>query len=274
MTDRYLVVGNPIKQSKSPQIHRYFAHSLNQDISYQSRLVEVGRFADDIGQFFADGGCGLNVTVPFKQQACSFAEQLSDRARLAGAVNTLYRDSQGRICGDNTDGVGLVRDLQVNHGALLRDKRVLILGAGGAVRGVLAPLLATLPRQLVIANRTAERAAELARDFAALGPVSGGGYQQLQGPFDLVINGTSASLQGQLPPLADGLLAADAWCYDMMYAAQPTPFMNWANGQGAARVMDGLGMLVEQAAESFYIWRGVRPQTAALISSLRTELQS
>ncbi|MEH6625459.1 MAG: shikimate dehydrogenase [Motiliproteus sp.] len=273
MTDRYAVMGNPIKHSKSPQIHRQFAKQLDQDLDYQTMLVELGGFVPAVTSFFAEGGRGLNVTVPFKQEAWQLAEDLSACARLAGAVNTLYSDDQGRICGDNTDGVGMVRDLQVNHGVDLANKNILILGAGGAVRGVLEPILAVKPAALFIANRTAEKAQQLAADFAALGNISGGGYPQLQGAFDIVINGTSASLQGELPPLPDDLLAPGACCYDMMYAANPTPFMVWARDRGASQVMDGLGMLVEQAAESFRIWRGRQPETKAVIATIRQQLQ-
>ncbi len=273
MTDRYAVVGNPIRHSKSPQIHCQFAAATAQDLTYDTMLVEEGLFEREIGRFFTDGGSGLNVTVPFKQEAWSLATQLSERARLAGAVNTLWRNDAGALCGENTDGIGMVRDLEQNHGAVLAGRRILVLGAGGAVRGVLAPLLAAKPASLVIVNRTAEKALQLAEDFSELGPVRGGGYPQLKGPFDLVINGTSASLQGALPPLPDDLLAEGAWCYDMMYGAEATPFMIWARSHGAEKVLDGLGMLVEQAAESFAIWRGVRPETAAVISGIRQQLQ-
>ncbi|OMH39470.1 shikimate dehydrogenase [Motiliproteus sp. MSK22-1] len=273
MSDRYAVVGNPIKHSKSPQIHSRFAAMLGQKLSYQTMLVESGEFEAEAQRFFAEGGSGLNVTVPFKQQAWSLASELSDRARLAGAVNTLFLSRQGLICGDNTDGVGMVRDLEINHGTRLKGKRILILGAGGAVRGVLAPVLATEPQSLTIVNRTAEKAEQLAEDFSHLGCVTGSGYCQLQGRFDLVINGTSASLQGELPPLPEDLLASGAWCYDMMYAARSTPFMVWAEAHGG-KALDGLGMLVEQAAESFLIWRGVRPDTAPVIAEIRGQLVS
>lgn len=272
MTDLYRVVGNPIKHSKSPQIHSSFAEQTGQDLRYEAQLIAEGEFEADVGAFFADGGKGMNVTVPFKQEAFEFADQLSERARLAGAVNTLAVDTQGQILGENTDGLGLVRDLCVNQGASLTGKRILVLGAGGAVRGVLQPLLAEQPSLLVIANRTAAKARALATDFQHLGPVIGGGYEDLEGTFDLIINGTSASLQGDLPPLSGDLLAPGGWCYDMMYGAEPTPFMRWAREQQAGKVMDGLGMLVEQAAESFRIWRGVQPQTAEVIAAIRQQL--
>ena len=273
MSDRYAVVGNPIEHSKSPQIHNRFASMLGQKLSYQTMLVEIGEFEPEAKRFFSEGGRGLNVTVPFKQEAWSLATELSDRARLAGAVNTLFLNQQGLICGDNTDGVGMVRDLEINYDARLKGKRILILGAGGAVRGVLAPVLATEPKSLTIVNRTAEKAEQLAEDFSHLGPVNGGGYSQLDGAFDLVINGTSASLQGELPPLPENLLADGAWCYDMMYGNGPTPFMTWAEANGG-KALDGLGMLVEQAAESFLIWRGVRPDTSPVIAEIRQQLES
>ncbi|MCW8887179.1 MAG: shikimate dehydrogenase, partial [Motiliproteus sp.] len=213
MADQYSVVGNPIKHSKSPQIHAEFAKQTDQDLEYHTKLIELGEFAEDVNAYFQQGGCGLNVTVPFKQEAWELAEELSEAARLAGAVNTLYLNDQGVICGDNTDGVGMVRDLQKNHGVEIKGRRVLVLGAGGAVRGVLEPLLSCQPEQVFIANRTAAKATALATDFSALGAMKGGGFDQLGGPFDLVINGTSASLQGDLPPLPDNLLAPGACCY-------------------------------------------------------------
>ncbi len=271
--DAYAVMGNPIGHSKSPQIHAQFAAQTKQRLEYTAILVDRGGFAQAVGNFGANGGKGLNVTVPFKEEAWALADERSARAERAGAVNTLMLRDGGRVYGDNTDGVGLVRDLTLNHGAVLAGKRILVLGAGGAVRGVLAPLLAEAPCALFIANRTAEKAHALADLFADLGAVSGGGYERLGGqPYDVVINGTAASLAGELPPLPDGLLAEGAFCYDMMYGAAPTPFMQWATAQGAAQAVDGLGMLVEQAAESFTLWRGVRPETAPVIAKLRAQL--
>lgn len=274
MTDQYAVVGNPIQHSKSPSIHRLFAEQSDQDLAYTALEAPLDGFAQAVLTFFAKGGAGLNVTVPFKEQAWSLVSSLTPRARLAGAVNTLYRDKAGQLCGDTTDGVGLVTDLIHNHQGRIEAQRVLVLGAGGAVRGVLEPLLQKQPQQLVVANRTAAKAQQLAQIFAGLGPISGAGFEAIEGGFDLIINGTSASLQGELPPLPAGVLAPGGWCYDLMYAAEPTPFMRWAELQGAARVLDGLGMLVEQAAESFQIWRGVRPQTAAVIAAIRHKLLS
>ncbi len=272
-SDAYAVIGNPIAHSKSPWIHAAFARQTGQRLTYSAILAEPGGFAQVVGNFQASGGKGLNVTVPFKQDAWRLVDRRSERAELAGAVNTIRFEPDGSLFGENTDGVGLVRDLVRNHGAALTDRRVLLLGAGGAVRGVLEPLLAERPAALVIANRTVARARELALAFAALGPVTGCGFDDLAGDrFDLVINGTAASLQGEVPPLPEGLLAPGALCYDMMYAAEPTAFLRWARERGGDAV-DGLGMLVEQAAESFFIWRGVRPETGPVIAELREALR-
>ena len=271
MTDRYAVFGNPIAHSRSPEIHSRFAAATGQDMVYHRQLVPVDGFVETAQAFFRDGGKGLNITLPFKQQAFTWATELTQRARLAGAVNTLAA-GDGAILGDNTDGAGLVRDMLVNRGWTLAAQRVLVLGAGGAVRGVLEPLLATQPASVTIVNRTADKAVALASAFAELGPVTGCGYEGLAGQsFDLVINGTSASLAADLPPLPDDLLNAGAACYDMMYGAAPTPFMAWGTARQAA-VADGLGMLVEQGAESFRLWRGVSPATAPVLAQLRAEL--
>jgi len=271
--DSYVVMGNPIAHSKSPQIHALFAAQSGQAMHYGTLLVERDRFARAVGDFVASGGKGFNITVPFKQEAWALADERSERAQFAGAVNTIAVRDDGTLYGDNTDGVGMVRDIVTNHGCTIRDKRVLVLGAGGAVRGVLGPLLEEQPASLVLANRTVERAAELAELFKSKGTITACGFSDLAGQqFDLVINGTSASLQGELPPLPEGILAPNAWCYDMMYGAEPTPFMNWAQEHGAAHALDGLGMLVEQAAEAFLIWRHVRPQTAAVIKAIRDGL--
>lgn len=270
MSDQYAVFGNPITHSKSPLIHAEFAAQTGQAMIYTKQLVQLGGFKEAAQAFFAGGGKGLNVTVPFKQDAFSFASRLTDRAKLAGAVNTLARQENGEILGDTTDGIGLVRDVTVNRHWQIRGKRVLILGAGGAVRGVLEPLLAQQPQHVVIANRTVDKALQLCKDFAEKGYLCGCGFDMLPGQqFDLVINGTSAGLGGELPPLPDDLLAADAKAYDMLYGDKPTAFMTWAQQHGADEVADGLGMLVEQAAASFEIWRGCRPETAAVIEKLR-----
>jgi shikimate dehydrogenase len=269
--DRYGVFGNPIGHSKSPQIHRLFAQQTGQSLSYEPLLAPLEDFPGFAREFF-EHGLGANVTVPFKEQAFRLAEQLTERAQRAGAVNTLKKLEDGTLLGDNTDGIGLVRDLLDNADIGLQGKRILLLGAGGAVRGVLEPLLAQRPSALVIANRTLIKAEQLADEFAELGPVTAAAFEQLDGPFDLIINGTSASLGGELPPLAEGLISPGAtFCYDMMYGAAPTAFCHWAAALGAT-TRDGLGMLVEQAAAAFELWRGVQPESAQVLSELRRQL--
>ena len=273
LIDRYAVIGNPIGHSKSPLIHSEFASQTHQQLSYTAELIEPGKVAEFIADFQKNNGKGLNITVPFKEDAYQLATQLSERAQRAGAVNTLTLNGQNDYSGDTTDGVGLVRDLIRNHQIMLKQKNILILGAGGAVRGVLEPLLENKPSQLVIANRTVEKAHQLAKDFSDLGNISASGFDDLAGEkFDLIINGTSASLSGDLPPLPDNILNEHATVYDMMYAAEPTVFMDWGKQQGAEHYLDGLGMLVEQAAESFYIWRKVRPTTTDVIKKIRNSL--
>jgi len=268
--DRYAVMGNPVAHSKSPRIHRMFAVQTCQELEYSAILVEPGNFAAAVAEFQSQGGNGLNITVPFKQEAWALSDRRSDRAERAGAVNTLLLVKSGRHFGDNTDGAGLVRDLTFNHGAALAGKRLLLLGAGGAARGVIEPLLHERPALLVVANRTADKAVALARSFCGLGHTEGCGLDEPEGQhFDIIINATAASLSGQVPALPASVVTPQSWCYDMMYANEPTAFMNWASEQGAPRVMDGLGMLVEQAAESFFLWRGIRPDTAAVINALR-----
>lgn len=270
MTDRYAVIGNPIEHSKSPLIHRAFAEQTGMDLTYERLLGRLDGFDKDVRKFFAGGGRGLNVTVPFKEQAWALADERTPRAGSAGAVNTLVPLDAGRLRGDNTDGAGLVRDLSVNHGYLLSGCRILLLGAGGASKGVVRPLLECGPEQLVIANRTAEKARRLAATLQSLGPVRGCGLDELEGDrFDLIINGTAAGLQGEVPPLPSGILTAGGWTYDMVYASEPTAFVRWGQRHRAGKALDGLGMLVEQAAESFLLWRGVRPDTAPVIASLR-----
>jgi shikimate dehydrogenase len=269
MTDRYAVIGNPIAHSKSPLIHAAFARETGQDMEYGRILGDPDDFAGDVRRFFGAGGRGLNVTVPFKEQAWALADERSARAESAGAVNTLIALPNARLRGDNTDGVGLVRDLAQNHGFAFAGKRVLLLGAGGAARGVLRPLLETGLAALLVANRTASKALELATDGAALGPVSGCGLDGLEGRrFDLIVNATSAGLGGAVPPIPDDCLVHNGWVYDMLYADAPTPFRRWGLEHGAARALDGLGMLVEQAAESFWLWRAVRPSTGPVIALL------
>ena len=270
--DRYCVFGNPIGHSKSPLIHRLFAAQTGEPLIYDALLAPLDDFPGFARAFFREGR-GANVTVPFKEEAFRLADALTERAARAGAVTTLKKLDDGRLLGDNTDGAGLVRDLTVNAGLALRGQRILLLGAGGAVRGVLEPLLAERPAELVIANRTVARAEELARLFADLGPVVASGFDWIDAPVDLIVNGTSASLAGELPPISPRLIApGHTVCYDMMYAKAPTAFNRWAAEQGAARTLDGLGMLVEQAAEAFFLWRGVRPDSAPVLAELRRQL--
>ena len=270
--DKYAVIGNPIEHSKSPQIHHMFAQQAEDEIMYEALLSPIDEFKETVEAFRKGGGMGLNVTVPFKQQAFELADELSDYAKHAGAVNTLVFRQDGSIYGTNTDGIGIVRDLVENHGSLITGKRVLILGAGGAVRGVLQPLLQQMPSQVFIANRTPERATELASDMQSLKEkceLAGGGFVDIQGEYDLIINGTAASLQGIMPPIPESSLAAGVHCYDMMYGGRPTAFEFWCEDQGAAKVMNGLGMLVEQAAESFSIWRGKMPDTKPVLEAMQ-----
>jgi shikimate dehydrogenase len=264
MTDRYAVFGHPIAHSKSPQIHAAFARQTGQDMAYEAILAPLDGFADCVAQFIAAGGRGANVTVPFKEEAFKLASRLSARAQRAGAVNTFTFDADG-ILGDNTDGAGLVADLTRNLHFSLAGKRILLLGAGGAARGVVGPLLDQQPAMLVIANRTVSRAQELAELFDQ--NVRAGGFEAADTPFDLVINATAASLAGDLPPLSPRVFTPDTLAYDMMYG-RDTPFLDFARSHGA-HTADGLGMLVEQAAEAFSLWRGLRPDTPPVIAMLR-----
>ena len=268
--DRYAVMGNPIEHSKSPFIHALFAEQTGQRLEYGALLVPEGGFDAAAQRFRSGGGRGLNVTLPFKEDACRWVRDLAERARLAGAVNTVVFEPGRSARGDNTDGVGLVRDLTQNHGLSIGGRRVLVVGAGGAVRGVLPSLLSQSPESVLLVNRTFSRAADLVARFEGLGSLAACPLDGLAGMrFDLVINGTAASLSGHLPDLPDGLLDTGAVCYDMAYASQTTPFVQWGSAQGASESLDGLGMLVEQAAESFRIWRGVRPETGPVIAALR-----
>ena len=269
MTDRYAVIGNPISHSKSPYIHTAFAKQTKQKLIYEALLVEPNEFTETVVAFEEAKGKGLNITVPFKQHAWEIANELSDRATLARAVNTLKFEG-GIILGDNTDGAGFMRDLEVNLGFSVSGKKVCLLGAGGAARGILAPLLAAHPTQLIIANRTLEKVRELQHQFLRVGHIDLCEYADLEGAsFDLIINATSSSLSHELPPLPPNVFAANALAYDLMYGSYDTPFLNYAKDQGASVIADGTGMLVEQAAESFFLWRGVRPETKALIAELK-----
>lgn len=269
MSDRYAVFGNPVRHSRSPDIHHAFAAQRDEDLVYQRIEAPLDGFAATVSAFFDAGGLGANVTVPFKEQACGLCDHLTERARQAGAVNTLWKKG-GQLHGDNTDGPGLVTDLCRNQGWELGGRRVLVLGAGGAVRGVLGPLLAEGPATLVIANRTLARAEGLKAHFSGLGvPLTASSLGALRGRFDVVINAISAGLQGTMPALPEGLISEASVAYDMVYGTRATPFMEWAANQGASKVRDGLGMLVEQAAEAYQVWRGWRPDTASVLVALR-----
>lgn len=267
----YCVFGNPIAHSKSPQIHAAFAAQTGEQLSYATRLAPLDGFAAAVHQFIAEGGRGANVTVPFKLEACALAATLTARARAAGAVNTLSFNAAG-IAGDNTDGAGLVADIVGNAGRAIAGQRVLLLGAGGAARGVILPLLQQGPAQLCIANRTRATADALVAQFApAAGQpqvLSACGYEAPAAPFDIIVNATSASLGGAVPPLAPAAFGRHTLALDMMYGARPSAFMDFAAAHGA-QVRDGLGMLVEQAAEAFFVWRGVRPASRIVLDRMR-----
>lgn len=274
MSDLYQVTGNPVGHSLSPRIHTAFAAQCQQDLVYRALKLESDEFTSTMDQLLRSGEIkGSNVTVPHKELAWELAEQRSAAAELAGAVNTLFMNSAGQICGDNTDGSGLVADLTNNLKFEINGARILLLGAGGAVRGVILPLLAAGARELVLANRTLEKA-EVLKDLFDDERITVTRFEEVPSPaFDLIINGTAASLAGDLPPIPDTAVAPHTLAYDMMYSPAKTPFCAWADALGA-RSVDGLGMLVEQAADAFYIWRGVRPQTAGLLAELSAELHS
>ncbi len=275
MTDRYAVIGNPIVQSKSPMIHSAFAQVTGQVIDYGKLLGPLGEFAAVVDAFRASGGRGMNVTAPFKLDAFAYATDLAPSAQMAGAVNAMKFEGE-RVYAENFDGVGLVRDLVHNLGCPLQGRRVLILGAGGATRGALLPLLAEQPAQLVIVNRTVAKAQELAalaqQHQTGQVPVHGLGYDAVQGAFDVVLNASSSSLTGELPPVPASVFAPGCLAYDLTYGKGLTPFLKLAQQAGVTRLADGVGMLAEQAAEAFAWWRGVRPDTAAVIAQLTVPL--
>jgi len=269
--DRYVVIGNPVAHSKSPFIHGSFARQTAQQMDYRHLLAPLDGFFDAVQEFRRAGGRGANVTLPFKLEAFALATELTPRAQAAGAVNTLLFDGD-RILGDNTDGVGLVADIVRNAGISLAGSRVLLLGAGGAARGAVLPLLAERPAQLVIANRTLSRAQELAAQASQQGKAAASEFSSLSGQFDVIINATSASINDEVPPIPASVFAAGSLAYDMMYGSKPTAFLRFAESHGAAG-RDGLGMLVEQAAEAFHLWRGVRPATQAVFADLRKAME-
>jgi shikimate dehydrogenase len=267
--DRYVVIGNPVAHSRSPLIHSRFAAQMGESIDYERLFVALGAFDEHARRFFGSGGRGANVTLPFKVDAYRFAHARSDRARAAGAANLLAAREDG-IFADNTDGAGLVADLVRNLGVAIAGRRVLLAGAGGAARGVVAPLLAERPALLAIANRTPARALDLATRFANAGPIEAIALDAVREPFDLIVNATSSSTHGESLVLPQGVIAKGAFVYDMAYGEAASAFLEHARGRGA-RVSDGLGMLVEQAAESWFVWRGTRPQTAGVLAELRSE---
>jgi len=271
MIDHYAVVGNPVAHSKSPMIHGLFAEQNHQAMHYGKIEAPLDRFQQTVQAFFSQAGNkGLNITVPFKEQAWAICDIKSERAELAGAVNTLLLDTKNQLVGDNTDGVGLVKDLLDNHHVALKNKKILLVGAGGAVRGVLQPILKEMPEKVLICNRTPAKADALVSKFKHLGNIQSLPFAALTEVFDVVINGTSASLSGDLPAIGTQVIGRQTVVYDMMYGPEETVFNQWARQAGAAHTIDGLGMLVEQAAEAFFIWRGLRPETGRVMSKLRS----
>jgi len=267
---RFAVIGNPVSHSKSPEIHKMFGEQLGITLDYEAVQVDSGGLHQAIRNLQAGGFKGLNITVPFKEKGYELSDVLSDRARIAAAVNTVRFESDDTIFGDNTDGIGLVRDLECNLKHTLADVRLLVVGAGGAVRGIIGPLLSAKPSLLVIANRTFDRAFLLAKSFSSNGAVQAFRFDQLEGKeFDIVINGTSSSLIGERLNLPRNIFSSGSVAYDMMYSDTRTPFLTWASEQGVENLTDGLGMLVEQAASSFKLWHGVRPDTSSVLRSLR-----
>jgi shikimate dehydrogenase len=265
--DRYGVMGFPVSHSRSPIIHRLFALQTGQELQYELLQVAPDKLGSSVRQFQSTGGKGLNITLPHKTEVLRLVDDMSESARSAGALNTLSFNDDG-IYGDNTDGIGLMRDLTTNLGLQLGGANILILGAGGATRGILAPLLDVNPKAITIANRTLSRASDLVDHFSTAGPVSACRFDEVLDSYDLVINATSAAVKGETPPYPEAAIGRKTWCYDMSYGLTPTPFSEWAVSQRAAKSIMGWGMLVEQAAESFYIWRGVRPDTAAVLKQM------
>ena len=271
MLDSYAVIGNPVSHSKSPLIHTVFAQQTSQAMQYVALLAPLDGFQATVQDFRQRGGKGLNVTVPFKLEAYQLATRLTERASIAQAVNTLKFEN-GEILGDNTDGIGLVRDIECNLGIAIAGKRVLMMGAGGAAQGVILPLLQQQPALLAIANRTPEKAAALRKQFSTYGNIAAGDFMFFTNEhFDIIINATSASLHNTMPELPTSIFAQAALAYDMMYQHEPTPFLKFARQHGAQQIADGIGMLVEQAAESFFLWRGIRPQTESVIIMLKSK---
>jgi len=271
--DQYSVLGNPVQHSKSPLIFRLFAEQTQQALQYSATFVDREGLADALASFQSQGGKGVNITLPFKHRAVAAVDSLSERAQRAEAVNVITFNEDGSRLGDNTDGVGLVRDILINKRFSIKGKRVLILGAGGAVRGIIDPLFSENPTELVIANRTESKAVALAEEFSDVGLIQACPLDLLENnSFDLVINGTSASLQDEMLDLPGSILKENALCYDMVYGRGMTPFLRWAKEQDALFCVDGLGMLVEQAAEAFYLWRNVKPDTQPVLAALNATM--
>lgn len=272
--DKYAVIGHPVEHSLSPKIHAAFAAQTEQQLTYKKIEAPLDAFKSTLFHFQAQDGCGANITLPFKTQAFELAHEHSDAAKKVCAANTLVFREDGTIFADTTDGVGLIQDITHNHHYSLRQKRILVLGAGGATRSIIPFLLGQAPAKLMIANRTAKKAEQLADEFRLLGEVSGFGIDQLEAsPFDLIINATSAGLTGTFPELPGALISSTTWCYDLYYAKNATPFLQWAAQYHPEQCLDGIGMLVEQAAASFYVWRGVYPDTAPVIDMLQKQYE-
>ena len=275
--DRYAVIGNPIEHSKSPDIHLLFADQTGERLHYEKILADEDKFSKMVSKFFTDGGKGLNVTVPFKNDACAFVNELTEYAKNAGAVNTIYKNDKGKFIGANTDGVGLLRDLKKTLRVPIINTKILIVGAGGATQGIVEPLLNEQPAELIIANRTVNKAEAIAKQFKDFGRnksrVDSCALDDIpKHPFDLVLHATSAGLQGGNVALPTEIIGSNTCCYDLLYSDQDTPFMAWAKHNKAGKVVDGFGMLLEQAAEAFYIWRGMRPDTGMAYHYFRPDL--
>ncbi len=271
--DRYAVIGNPIEHSKSPDIHLLFADQTGERLSYEKILTDKDNFSQVITKFFTNGGKGMNVTVPFKNDACEFVDELTEYAKHAGAVNTIYKNESGNFIGANTDGIGLLRDLKKILRLQLLNKKILVIGAGGATQGIVEPLLKENPSELIIANRTVSKAEAITEQFKSFGKISSCSLTEIpKHSFDLVVHATSAGLQGNKVELPAEIIGSNTCCYDLSYSDQDTPFMQWAKNHNAGKVVDGFGMLLEQAAEAFYLWRGKRPDTGMAYHYFRPDV--
>ena len=269
----YAVIGNPIEHSKSPDIHLLFADQTGEQLNYEKILADENKFSQTVTEYFSSGGKGLNVTVPFKNDACEFVDELTDYAKNAGAVNTIYKDENDKFIGTNTDGIGLLRDLKKTLRVQIINKKILIIGAGGATQGIVEPLLNEKPAELMIANRTVSKAETIAKQFASFGNISSCSLNDIPKQiYDLVLHATSAGLQGSNVELPVEIIGPNTCCYDLLYSDQDTPFMSWAKNNNAGKVVDGFGMLLEQAAEAFYLWRGMRPDTGMAYHYFRPDL--